>query len=246
MSSSVSFETGALIGEAFSIYFSNFFPFVLLTLLAFAPIFALVFFSAAAGASAEVMGLVSNLGSMLCTPLATAALTFGVVQQIRRRETSVADCLRVGLGSLFPVLFVALLQGLAVGVGMLFCLVPGLMVMTMLAVAVPAAVEERPGVFAALNRSHQLTEGFRWQVFGVLFVLGLLTFGLGLLAIPLMGGLEAAQAASQDASPAGLAVSQLFEIVPSGLSATASAVMYYRLRSLKEGIDVEEIASVFD
>jgi len=30
-----------------------------------------------------------------------------------------------------------------------------------------------------------------------------------------------------------------------GLSATGSAVMYYRLRSLRESIDVDQIASVF-
>jgi len=31
-----------------------------------------------------------------------------------------------------------------------------------------------------------------------------------------------------------------------GLSATVSAVIYYRLRSFNESIDVDQIASVFD
>jgi uncharacterized membrane protein len=118
--------------------------------------------------------------------------------------------------------------------------------MAMLAVSIPAAVEERPGVMAALNRSSHLTEGNRWQVFAVLFLLGLISAGLSLFLIPLLGGTEAASAARDGSSPVALIISELVGLVPTGLSATASAVMYYRLRSLKEGIDVEEIASVFD
>jgi hypothetical protein len=34
-------------------------------------------------------------------------------------------------------------------------------------------------------------------------------------------------------------------VLSTGLSATATAVMYYRLRSIKESIDVDQIASVF-
>lgn len=240
------FESGALLGETFSIYFSNFLPFVMLTVLAFSPVLAAALLTPAAGGSARFLRVVVQLGSVLCSPLATAALTFGVVQQMRRREASFSDCLRVGLSSLFSVLFVAILQGLAVFAGTLLCVVPGIIAAVMLAVAVPAAVEERRGATHALSRSSRLTDGYRWQVFGVLFVLGLLNIALALLMIPLMGGLEGAQSMSQNPTPTYIVMSQLLSLVPTGLSATASAVMYYRLRSLKEGIDVEEIASVFD
>jgi len=239
-------DVGALFGETFSIYFRNFLPFLLLTLVAYAPVFALTFLTSASGASAQVMKLVNQIGSSLSTPFAAAALTFGVIQQMRRRDTSIPDCLRVGLSSLFPVLFVAILQGLAVGAGTLLCIVPGLIVMSMLAVSVPAAVEERPGIMAALNRSSYLTAGNRWQVFAVLFLLGLVSLGLTLLMIPLAGGFQQFSAATEDPSGVFTLATELLGLIPTGLSATASAVMYYRLRSLKEGIDVEEIASVFD
>jgi len=240
------FESGALLGETFSIYFSNFLPFVVLTAIAFSPVLVVALLAPFAGGAEPLLQGVSQLGSVLCSPIATAALTFGVVQQMRRREASISDCLRVGLSSLFPVLFVAILQGLAVAAGTLLCLVPGIIVAVMLAVAVPAAVEERPGAMAALNRSSQLTDGYRWQVFGVVFVLGLLNIALSLLMIPLMGGIEGARSMRQDPTTAYTVISELLSLVPTGLTATASAVMYYRLRSLKEGIDVEEIASVFD
>jgi hypothetical protein len=38
----------------------------------------------------------------------------------------------------------------------------------------------------------------------------------------------------------------LKDLLVVGLSATASAVLYYRLRGIKESIDVDQIASVFE
>jgi hypothetical protein len=236
------FESGALLGEAFRIYFANFLPFVILTAVAFAPLFYLALFPPSVGSLQILMGF----GTILCTPVATAAVTYGVFQHMRRRDASVGDCLRVGLSCLFPVLFVAILQALATGVGVILCIIPGILVAIMLAVAVPVAVEERPGVIAALNRSSELTDGYRWQIFGVLFLLGLINFAFGLLVIPLSGGLSGVRSVDANTTRAFLLTSRLIDLVPTGLSATASAVMYYRLRSIKESIDVEEIASVFD
>ena len=241
------FESGAILGETFSIYFGNFLPFVILTAVAFSPILLLsLFASPESGPLGELAQRLATYGGWLCTPIATAAVTYGVFQQMRRREASIGDCLSVGLSCLLPVLFVAILAAIAQAIGMVMCVVPGILVAVMLAVAVPAAVEERPGAFAALRRSQDLTDGYRWPVFGVLFLLGLLNIGLGLLAIPLLGGLEGARAMSENPTQSYLVMSNLLGLVPVGLGATASAVMYYRLRSIKESIDVEEIASVFD
>ena len=93
-------------------------------------------------------------------------------QQMRGRHATFGDCLGVGLGVLLPILGVALLQGLAIGFGFLACFIPGVILAVMFFVAIPAAVEERPGVVKSLERSAKLTEGFRWHVFGVLLVLG--------------------------------------------------------------------------
>jgi hypothetical protein len=40
--------------------------------------------------------------------------------------------------------------------------------------------------------------------------------------------------------------SQILNIFVGGLGSSAPAVMYYRLRSVKESIDVRDLASVFD
>jgi hypothetical protein len=134
------------------------------------------------------------------------------------------------------VLGLALYQGILIMCGFILCVIPAILLAVRWAVSVPAAVEERPGIGASMMRSTFLTEGNRWEVFQVLFVLGIINGGLTLaIGAAAAGNLTVAQALQ--------AVQSILSV---GLSATATAVMYYRLRSLKESIDVEEIASVFN
>lgn len=232
------FRTGAILAETFSVYAANFFAFLMITGVVLAPIYALML-AAVLRLDAETSTSVTGclwLVNLLVTPIATAAIVFGVVQQMRGRDTSVGECLRVGLSQLGRVLGTAILQGIAILGGTLLCLVPGIIVAVMYAVAVPAAVEERLGARDALERSSMLTKGFRWEVFFVSLALQVLAYGLGLL----VGFLPITATTGQ------LLVQALQDLLFTSLSATAAAVMYYRLRSVKESVDVEQIASVFD
>jgi len=264
-------QMGEILTETFSIYFKNFIPFSLLTALAFAPIFLLAGFlgqgmAARSPSAALSSGVVMLFTLMLCVPISTAAITYGVFQQMRGRETSLVDCMRVGLSSLLPVLSVAFLQILAVLGAFLLTLVPvallfgGLlasagkssgagcgillllpillscyifptMVWLKYFVAIPAAVEERPGPIDALRRSSFLTAGQRWPIFGLVFVLGILNMGTNLVAgfVPEAGGV----------------IGPLLSLVMCGIFSASCAVVYYRLRSSTESIDVDQISSVF-
>jgi hypothetical protein len=267
-------QVGEILSETFSIYFKNFIPFTLLTALAFAPIFLLAGFlgqevAAKSPVAALNAMLVMLLTLMLCIPISTAAITYGVFQQMRGRETSLVDCIRVGLSSLLPVLSVAFLQIVAVfgafiltlipvafliagavaavgkssGAGggcgalvimlpiLLSCYIFPIMVWLKLFVVVPAAVEERLGPLDALRRSSFLTAGQRWPIFGLVFVLGILNLGVNLVAgfVP----------------EAGKVIGPLLALVMCGIFSASCAVVYYRLRSSTESIDVDQISSVF-
>jgi hypothetical protein len=247
LSSLYTFEIGAILGDAFRIYFANFLAFVLLTGLTFTPVLLLdvTLTSALAVRGTTLQAVLLAIGlslllRLLCAPMAIAAVTFGVFQQMRGRDTSILECLRIGLTHLVPVLGVAIVQGFATVLGVIFCIIPGLVVETMCAVAVPVAVEERGGVFASLGRSSELTAGYRWPVFGVLLLLHLLGFALDRA----LGGLVQP---SLSATPAlATLVREGIGVIVGGLSATTAAVMYYRLRSVQESIGVESMASVFD
>ena len=128
------------------------------------------------------------------------------------------------------------IPGAGLGIGMMLLLVPGIIAVTILAAAVPAAVIERPGVARALGRSAELTRGSRWSVFGVIFSIYILSYlagaAVGFLA-PLSVNLY-------------LAGSLLTNVVFTALQATAHTLVYFHLRRAKETFDVEEIAAVFD
>jgi hypothetical protein len=238
------FHTGGLLAETFKIYFANIIPFLILTFLALSPV---ILFSAWATSreSEDFLAVaaepLANLFNLLLTPLATAAITYGVFQQMRGSTASLGDCLKVGLSSLLPVLGLAIVQGCAVSFGLMLCVVPGLILLTHWAVAIPAAVEEKPGVGEALNRSAYLTDGYRWHVFGVVVVLITIDIGIGLV----LGVALVASEGNGAMSSAYLLVQQFFTVVTTGIGATAYSVMYYRLRSVKESIDVDQISSVF-
>jgi hypothetical protein len=259
---------GETLSESFSIYFKNFIPFTILTAVAFSPIFlgaGLLTRQVPAAQGATVGSpLVALVTLLLCVPISTAAITYGVFQEMRGRDTSLGSCLSVGLSSLLPVLSVAILQILivfgaviaavipiALLIGgmlsggsrsspacsimllplLLLCYVPAIMLALRYFVAVPAAVEERPGAREALRRSAFLTEGQRGRIFGILLVLGVLNLGVNLGAVLVPG--------------IGAVLGPLLSLVMSGLFATTCAVIYYRLRSFHESIDVDQIASVF-
>ena len=248
-------SAGAVLKQTFSIFFSNLLPFLLISVVIVTPLFVGLYFLAARGlanarmpsdpGTQQLIGsLVLLVATVLASPFATAALTYGVFQEMRGRSGTVIDCLRVGLSSLLPVSGTAVLQGLAVGIGFLFCIFPGVILACMLAVSVPAAVEERPGILGALYRSAYLTEGFRSQVFSVLFVIGLVNYGLEVLVkvVALGGGAPDGSAAAGNL----LVAESIKQIVVAALTATAAAVLYYRLRSIKESVGVEDLVSIFD
>src|SRR6476660_3392905 len=122
------FEMGAVFAETFRTYFANFLPFVVLSLVIYSPILVWTLLTMREVTSRPhplQTGVVALLG-VVCGPLTTAAVTFGVFQQMRGRDTSLGECLQVGLANLLPVLGVALLQGVVIGLGLTFCVIPGL------------------------------------------------------------------------------------------------------------------------
>jgi hypothetical protein len=231
------FETGKVLGETFSTFFSNFLPFVMINALVSLPVMALAFYVVSLKDNPQLAALVflgTILLQMICTQVAAGGITYGVYQQMRGRSPSVGDCLQVGLSRLIPVIAVAIVTVFAVGLGLVLCVIPAFIVLTMLAVVIPVTVEERPGLIESLRRSAYLTESFRWRIFGVLFVLGIIQQIPVRMAVSTVHDLGTL-----------LLITVFLGILTTGLQATAAAVMYYRLRSVKESIDVDQISSVF-
>lgn len=181
--------------------------------------------------------IVLSVLSVLAAFMLQAAITYTVFQRLREKDVSIGQALSVGLARLFPVIGVSIVVGLCVGLGFLLFVVPGLILLCVLFVAVPASVVEKPGVFGALGRSADLTRGARWAIFGLVVVFWALGFVSNKLFEQLMSAENIATIAI-----ASMAVTMLVQLYQS----VCVVVAYHDLRVEKEGLDTDAIAAVFD
>jgi hypothetical protein len=153
--------------------------------------------------AAIVDGLVSLVGgffvailgliiTVLAGYLVQAALVKSV-QDIRdgRADLSIGETVSAGTAVLLPVAGAAVLAGIAIGIGLILIIVPGLFLITIWAVIIPVIVIERAGALNSFGRSYQLVRGHGWHVFGTLVLAWIIQFvvslvlGVLLFALPL-------------------------------------------------------------
>src|SRR5689334_13926116 len=113
--------------------------------------------------------LLGSLVGIVAAYLLQAALV-KAVQDVRdgRADLSIGETVRAATPFLAPVIGASLLAGIAITIGLILIIVPGLFLITIWAVIVPVIVLEGAGVFDAFGRSHQLVRGRGWHVFGTL------------------------------------------------------------------------------
>lgn len=82
---------------------------------------------------------------------------------------------RWGFRHLGSVLLISLLAGLAIFVGLLLLVIPGIIIAVMLTVTIPALIFENKRGTEALSRSWNLVKGHFWHVLGTVIVAGIIT-----------------------------------------------------------------------
>ena len=181
-------------------------------------------------------GDISIFGALIVAALATVATYWfqGMVVEAAedildgRRDHTVGSLVRSVTPVIGPLIVAGLLAGLAIGVGLLLLIVPGLFLLTIWAVLAPVVVLEKKGALEAFGRSRELVRGHGWQVFGVIVVLFLLQFIVTAVIQAIADGVSDSFAA--------YALSDLIvRLLVAPLSALAAAVLYFELRGRKEG-----------
>jgi hypothetical protein len=154
--------------------------------------------------AAVVAGLLSLIGGIfgvflgsivefVAAFLLQAALV-KAVQDVRdgRADLSFGQTVSAATPYIGPVAVASILAGIAITIGLILIIVPGLFLITIWAVIVPVIVIERSGALASFGRSQQLVRGNGWHVFGTLVlvfvILLVVDFVLGVifLALPLL------------------------------------------------------------
>jgi len=107
-----------------------------------------------------------------------------------RADLSVRDTLERVRPHFNRIVLAGILAGVAITFGLLLLLVPGLILLTIWIVVIPAIVLEERGVLEAFGRSRELVRGHGWNVFAVIVLTFLLLIGVSLLLSAVLAPLE--------------------------------------------------------
>jgi hypothetical protein len=218
--------------------------------------------SAMAGYGA--VSLVAGLVLLMLAFLAQAALVRATIEDLNGKRPAIGDCIQIALSSFFPTFGIGLVIILAIvlavmiisiiamiipiigGLIGLLALIPLAMWLISISVAVPVAVQERPGVFASISRSRALTKGSGWRIFGLFLIMGIAAIGLQMAsALLFQTAVVSGGGIGTTSIIVGAVGSSLLSTIISAVISVAIAVTYVELRQVKEGTSVEELAEVF-
>jgi hypothetical protein len=105
------------------------------------------------------------------------------VQDIRdgRADLSLGETVSAATPYLWAVAAASILAGIAIAIGLILLIVPGLWLITIWAVIIPVIVIERSGALSSFGRSRQLVRGHGWHVFGTLVLAYIIEIAVGLV-----------------------------------------------------------------
>jgi hypothetical protein len=125
---------------------------------------------------------------------------------------------------------------------------PGLFIGAIFAVVLPIRSVEGAGVLGSFLRSARLTSGHRWPIFGLLVGFYLLTTAAE-ISVNLMVGDPALAGFGEVARNNDIAAfggSILVETCSALIDAVGTAVLYFELRDIKDGLRPEAVAAEFE
>jgi len=151
-------------------------------------------------------------------------LVVGLVKDVQdgRRDSSVGDLIDATWPVVLPLIGVGILAGIAIGIGFLLFVIPGLILLTIWAVIAPVIVVERSGVMDSFGRSRELVRGNGWQVFGVIFVVFLITGVVAAILGAIGTGIS-------DSVGMRILFNLIASTITAPIAALAAATIYFRL-----------------
>ncbi|HKF61067.1 MAG TPA: hypothetical protein VKB42_06885, partial [Dongiaceae bacterium] len=170
--------------------------------------------------------------------LCQSVMIYGAFQDIRGRPFDLGASIGHGFRRFLPVLGTSFCYGFVVLLGLALFIIPGLVILTMYLVAVPVCVVEGLGAIRSLDRSRLLTKGHRWQIFAI-YIAPIVPIAVFMFVLMIIGSLVAGPTGSAMGAYLGAALLSTSEAI-------VAIVTYHDLRAAKEGLDIEQLAAVFD
>ncbi len=217
-------EVGAVIRRVWSIYVDQ--APVLMPVAAVVFVFTGILSYLLLQAGSAGLSFLGLLIGLIATTLFTGMVVELVADvQDGRRDATPSQLLRAVTPVLGTLIAVALAVGVLTLIGFALVIVPGLIALTVWAVAAPVVVLERPEGLKAMRRSRELVAGNGWPVFGVIFVLGVL---VAVVAAVIEYAAESA------GTGVGIVTRVVVGVLTAPFSALGAAVLYFELLRVRQ------------
>jgi hypothetical protein len=179
-----------VLGEAWGLYRRHFAHFILIAFVVYLVIAAInALLSWGAGSIGAFIGLIFTIFAVF---LLQAALV-KAVQDVRdgRADLNLGETLSAALPFVGAVTLASVLASIAIGIGLLLIIVPGLILLTFWSLIVPWIVIGGAGAMESFGRSWRTVRGYGWRVFGtyvlvfLILIVGEIVLSTILLALPI-------------------------------------------------------------
>ncbi|MEM1005886.1 MAG: hypothetical protein AAGK26_10905 [Pseudomonadota bacterium] len=254
----VPFGAGAVVADTFSVFFKKIHVVILL---GFIPaLFEVIVNSYALNQSAETLPGTDFVSSAFTFTTAIATLVTLVVSSVTTamviqlaydaklgRSVQIAAYFLAAVRNLPAIVVLSVVASILYMFGMLLLIIPGVWLFAVFSVLVPAIVIDGAG-FRALQRSAQLTKDYRWPIVGTLILvffcifLVMIVFGFILAALL---GLFSDTGTSTSSIGLWMIPETVISAIGYGWSGFAIAMIFARLKEIKEGVSVSDLVDVF-
>lgn len=248
---------GGIVSNSFSILFRNI---IAVMIVAFIPSLIALIISVVMNGAGATLGVG---GINAAAPPSVSSIIFGTIIQVAIQGLTIALLVQLAydaklgrpitpmayltpaLNAIVPIMVLSVVIAILAGFGFALLIIPGLYIYAVFYVTTPAIIIEKAG-FGGMGRSAALTKSYRWPVVGALIILGICTVGLTIVATFIVGALVGVIGTNIIGIGLGLFLMALISGFSYGLSGIGAALVYARLRDIKEGVSVDKLAAVFD
>jgi hypothetical protein len=250
---------GEIFSRAFNLFFSRIGIFLAIEAIVIAP--SLIFQLALPTMALRSGAFLLLIPMIILGPIGSAAILHVITQEYLGQPVSMAGAFRFALSRFLPLLGTSILAGLGIMIGMMACCIPGIYLLIIWAFMSQIVVMENLSGSNALGRSKGLVEGYFWNVFGLLFVLGLCVGGISFaISMSVALALPHQVIIPNPANPfvpeiqltnyVNYAINQVLSAVINGVgqvfTAICTTLLYFDLRNRKEAFDVSHIVAWMD
>ena len=183
-----------------------------------------------------LIGALTSFIAIAIQQLLLGALTRGAAGALIGRDVDVSASYQYAFSRLGPLIGLAILIALVVGVGFILLIIPGIIFLVFLAVSVPAFIIEGLGVTDSMSRSWKLVSGSWWHTLAVIFVAAIVAGVInGILTA--IGG---------NTFFGAWILSAIAQIITAPFVALVSVILYIDLRSRHESLNASTLAADLD